>query len=151
MTIAAKHGADVLAAVPSDHEALPPQFPFLHSFGEGSGFGVYQLVEDTLRVHDDDLVSKLSASLRSAESSVRYWTAQIAQNYPALSLRDPLIERLRDARPGTRAAAVVALLDLGDPVGEAENGKLAVVETDEEVLDGIAMVMEPGDAPAGPL
>lgn len=116
---------------------------FLHSFGEGSGLGVYQLIEDTLRVHREDLVvSQLLSALCATEPSVRFWSAQIAQNYRDLRLLPPLVELLSDAQPGTRAAAVVALWELGDPSAQSLIRSLALTETDAEVLDAIAMLEE---------
>lgn len=121
------------------NEACVPLF--LHSFGEGSGLGVYQLIEDTLQVHDDEVVtSALLTSLRASEPSVRYWSAQIAQNYRDMRLRDPLIELLRDARPGIRAAAIIALWQQGNPKDRAFIRTLSHTETDEEVLDTIDML-----------
>jgi hypothetical protein len=60
---------------------------FLGSFGEGSGWGVYQLVEDVLREYPRDLVRKaLDDCLQSPHSGVRKWCLQIAMEYedPAL-------------------------------------------------------------------
>lgn len=114
---------------------------FLHSFGDGTGLGVYQLVEDTLRAHEDDLVvAELTVSLRAPESSVRYWSAQIAQNYPDPRLGEPLLALLMDEDPGIRAAAIVALWGVGDPADRARIKSLRRSETDEEVVDAIDML-----------
>lgn len=54
----------------------------LNSFGEGDGFGVYPLVEDTILKQDRSVVvAELISALSSPHRSVRYWCAQIASNF----------------------------------------------------------------------
>lgn len=88
----------------------------LNSFGEGDGFGVYQLVEDVIRAFPDGVVvPALAVSLCSAIGAVRYWSAQIAANHPSPELAEPLIELLRHGDLDERVAAVTALETLGTP------------------------------------
>ena len=55
----------------------------LNAFGDGDGFGVYQLVEDTIQVYPHDLVIPiLNKALLSPHRSVRYWNSQIAALFP---------------------------------------------------------------------
>src|SRR5512138_3286844 len=51
-------------------------------FGDGSGFGVYQLIEDTVAAHDHSVVVRsLIERLTDGTRSVRYWCAQISANF----------------------------------------------------------------------
>src|SRR5512145_3218421 len=52
-------------------------------FGNGSGFGVYQLIEDTVAAHDRAIVVKsLLERLTDGPRSVRYWCALVSANFP---------------------------------------------------------------------
>lgn len=96
-----------------DPEAVPL---FLNSFGRGDGFGVYQLVEDVLAVHDPDVViTALNSALNSGRTSVSYWSAQIAANYPDASLIQPLGHLLEKGDFDTKYAAITALEQIGGP------------------------------------
>jgi HEAT repeat protein len=100
---------DLLARFDAAWRALrdhpDPRAPrlLLNSFGDGSGFGVYQLVEDAIRVQPRDLViDALCDSLQSPHQGVRAWSAEIALEYPDERL-DAIIPSLlgsgdRDAR-----------------------------------------------------
>jgi hypothetical protein len=60
-----------------DKEAVPL---LVNAFGEGSGFGIYQLVEDTLAQHDhEDVFAALDKALGAR--GVRYWAGQIAVRF----------------------------------------------------------------------
>jgi HEAT repeats len=83
---------------------------FLNSFGLGSGFGIYQLVEDVItQFPDDEVVPHLVSALEQGSPSVRYWNAQIAANFPNDDLIDPLHNLLISGDEDTRSAAVTAL------------------------------------------
>jgi HEAT repeat protein len=83
---------------------------FLNSFGQGSGFGTYQLVEDVIKQFSaDEVVPHLIAALQNGSSSVRYWCAQIAANFPQTELIDPLRDLLLNGDEDGRTAAVTAL------------------------------------------
>lgn len=88
----------------------------LNAFGQGDGHGVYQLVEDTILAHDRDVViAALQQSLLNRAGSVRYWSAQIAANYPAPELVTPLVQVLTEGDLDERMAAVTALEGIQTP------------------------------------
>ncbi len=59
----------------------------LGSFGDGSGWGVYQLVENAFRKLDrDHVVRSLRVALESPHQGVRNWSLQIAMVYRDRSL-----------------------------------------------------------------
>jgi hypothetical protein len=95
-----------------DPECIPL---FLNSFGDGSGFGVYQLVEDAINIYSpDQVVPHLIEALRSNYPSVRYWCAQIAEYFPVPELVDPLQELLFSRDRDIRSAAASALEGITD-------------------------------------
>ncbi|HZH62199.1 MAG TPA: HEAT repeat domain-containing protein [Metabacillus sp.] len=88
---------------------------FLNSFGNGSGFGVYQLIEDVLvKYSHEQVVPHLIESLNSKWYGVRYWTAQIASLFPDKRLIDPLKKLLKESDPDIRSAAITALAQIND-------------------------------------
>jgi hypothetical protein len=96
--------------------------PLLASFGDGDGFGVYQLVEDVLKQFDKSkVVPHLKQGLHSSICGVRYWNAEIAANFPSGDLVADLSALLRDPDQDIRAAAVIAL---GQIKTEASNNVL---------------------------
>ncbi len=83
---------------------------FLNAFGNGSGFGVYQLVEDVVQLFPPEtVVPQLAASLDSSHRGVRYWCTQIAAYFPSSELIDPLTRRLHEDDSDIRWAAITAL------------------------------------------
>jgi hypothetical protein len=76
----------------------------LNSFGDGDGWGVYQLVDETLRsLPRQQVVEALSRSLESPFRSVRSWSMEMAMDFPdrrlvpkavALLARGDLDERM---------------------------------------------------------
>jgi HEAT repeat protein len=108
----------------------------LNSFGDGNGFGVYQLVDDTLRAYDRDrVVETLERSLRSALSSVRLWSIDIALEYPDARLIPPVVDLLSSADRDIRYFAVQYLINL--EIGPTDVGAALLaalqVEQDEEI------------------
>jgi len=96
-----------------DNRSIPL---LLNSFGEGDGYGVYQLVESTIIAYAEDLVlPALLNALRTPLGSVRYWATQIAANYPVPELVSPLAEVLTSGNLDERIAAVTALEVIGSP------------------------------------
>jgi HEAT repeat protein len=93
------------------HSPDPRCIPLLlNSFGQGSGFGNYQLVEDVMAQFPADLVvPNLVEALRHGTPSVRYWCAQIAANFPESGLVDPLRDLLMTGDEDSQLAAVTAL------------------------------------------
>ena len=86
---------------------------FLNSFGNGSGFGVYQVVDDVFLKHNpDQVLPHLQAALRSPHLGVRYWASQCAMDFPSPTLVPALKDLLRSNGPdnlGCHYFAVAAL------------------------------------------
>ncbi|MCG1021473.1 HEAT repeat domain-containing protein [Sutcliffiella horikoshii] len=88
---------------------------FLNSFGEGSGFGAYQLIEDVLLKYlPEQVMPHLIEGLNSAQYEIRYWNTQIASSFPDEDLIEPLAKLLSDNSPDIRYMAVVALSEIND-------------------------------------
>ena len=69
----------------------------LGSFGDGGGFGVYQMVEDiVLQYKYEDVVQSLKKHLKSSHKSVKYWNCQIASLFPSEELISPLSNLLAE-------------------------------------------------------
>jgi HEAT repeat protein len=117
---------------------------FLSSFGAGSGFGVYQLVEDVLLGFSaEEVVPHLVSALVSEHPGVRYWCAQIAVSFPDERLIPALFALLEDASADTRIMAVVALGRIGSAPVRARFRKLLEVESDEDVIEAAREELEP--------
>jgi HEAT repeat protein len=96
-----------------DPDAVPL---FLNAFGDGSGFGVYQLVEDAIRpLPPATVLPHLIDALQSSRPSKRYWAAQIAVNFPDPALIPVLAPLLFSADSDFRAAAATALMFIKAP------------------------------------
>jgi len=116
---------------------------FLNSFGNGSGNGVYQLVEDVMAKHDaSDVILNLRVALSSNRSSIRYWTAQIAASFPDEAFVQPLSSLLDDASQDIRYVAITALEAIGgDRVRELLLDALEK-ENDQDICDLLQEVLE---------
>jgi hypothetical protein len=100
--------------------------PFLGSFGEGDGLGVYQLVGDVFRrLPRTAVVDALAESLMSRCRSVCYWSAQLAAEFPSAELVRPLLGLLKVDDYDLKYAALTAL---------EQSGSSAVVHEIEEFL-----------------
>ncbi len=111
---------------------------FLNSFGEGSGFGVYQLIEDVLMKYSiEQVVPHLITALHSEHIGVRYWCAHIAASFPTPSLITPLSNLLSDPDPDIRCAAVTALSQIEDDRIIGLFKGVLEKETDSDVLEHI--------------
>jgi HEAT repeat protein len=109
----------------------------LNCFGEGDAHGVYQLVEDTILTFPAEVVvPALVGSLRNPAGSVRYWSAQIAANYPHQELAEPLIDLLKQGNLDERVAAVTALEVIGTPQvrGAMKNALGADIESEVKTM-----------------
>ncbi len=109
---------------------------FLNCFGEGSGCGVYQTVEDVVGKHDGDLVvESLKEALLSIHPSVRYWCAQISENYTSTDLVDGLINVYNSGNSDAKCAALTALSNYDDSrvIGLAR--KALKDERDDDLLE----------------
>lgn len=106
----------------------------LNSFGDGDGFGVYQLVEDAIAAVDPDkVIPHIVAALASANLGVRYWTAQIAANYNDRRLLAPLLNLLDDKSEDVRMAALIAAKKYADISNVDVFKKLRARETSQEI------------------
>lgn len=116
-----------------DRRALPL---FLQSFGDGNGFGVYQLVEDVFaQAPPDEAADALAKGLSSQRSSVRYWSAQIAAATPSPALAEPLLALVADESSDVRFAAISALELLNPPDLKARLRPAYDAERDSEVRE----------------
>jgi hypothetical protein len=114
----------------------------LNVFGEGDGHGVYQLVEDTILAHPENIVIlALLEGLRSPHSSVREWNAEIAANYPRPELVIPLIQMFRRGSFDERMSAVAALDVIGTSEVKRELEKLLETDIEGEVREAIRMAL----------
>lgn len=114
----------------------------LNSFGEGDGHGIYQLVEDTILAHPENVViPALLAGMSSSHSSVREWNAEIAANYPRPELVSPLAEILRHGSLDERMAAVTALNVIGTAEARRELENVLESNVEDEVKEAIREVL----------
>ena len=106
----------------------------LQSFGDGSGFGVYQLVDGVIRVFPPEIViPDLIKALRSSNYGVRYWCAEIAADFPDDALIPELARALSDPDRDLRSAALLALEQIRGPEVENVLRDALIHETDEEL------------------
>jgi hypothetical protein len=78
-----------LTEYPSE-EAFPL---LLKVFGDGSGYGVHQLIERAVVEHPPSTVVPLLVTTHTTGTqSIKYWNAQIAENFPSRELIAPLTE-----------------------------------------------------------
>lgn len=88
---------------------------FLNSFGDGSGFGVYQLIDEVLRQYPkSEVVPRLARCLRSQRRSVRYWCAEMAASFPEPDLVEPLSNLIQEEDADMRSSALTALFTVAD-------------------------------------
>ena len=85
---------------------------FLNSYGNGDGWGVYQLVEDVFyKCHFDDVVLEIKKILEnpSVADSVRYWVTQVSAAFSDAKLRKGLEISLNSENEDIRDAAQLSL------------------------------------------
>jgi len=85
---------------------------FLRSFGDGDGWGIYQLIEGIFyKCPRSDVVAALRRVLEDAciPESVRYWSTQIAAAFADGGLRTGLNISLNSSNMDTREAAALAI------------------------------------------
>lgn len=108
----------------------------LNSFGHGSGFGVYQVVEDALRPYSPgEVVPHLKRSLTSRHGGVRHWSADIAAGFPSLELLPELTDLLKDQDSDIRSSAVLALSQLDPQIISPLFLKHLHTEPDSDIID----------------
>ena len=115
---------------------------FLHSFGNGSGFGIYQLVEDVLIIFDQqEVIPYLVDALDNELCGIKYWCSQIASSFPDERLIEPLAKLLETGNPDIRYAAIISLAEINseDILRIIKNFRLK--EEDTEVLELIKEVL----------
>lgn len=115
---------------------------FLNSFGQGSGFGIYQLVEDVIEKYDKKIVvPQLIEALKSKHKSVKYWSGQIAASFPDKRLLEPLKSLLNSDDFELMSASAMALAMIDDKsIIEIFQKKLKDVE-DKELKDLIKDIL----------
>lgn len=115
---------------------------FLNSFGNGSGFGVYQLIEDVLALYpEEQVIRHLKEALRSEYNGVRYWSSQIASSFPDSDLIPPLVELLNEQDSDARFSVISALAQIKDESIISIIQKAKSIEVDTEVLELIEDVL----------
>jgi hypothetical protein len=68
----------------------------LNAFGNGSGFGVYQVCDDIFRQYPrSEVVPHLAVALQSGHWGVRYWASQWAMEFPDETLI-PILEKVAE-------------------------------------------------------
>ncbi|MDW6001942.1 hypothetical protein [Vibrio mangrovi] len=85
---------------------------FLRSYGEGDGWGVYQLVEDLLYQFPHDIVVKKIKNVledTNIPNSVRYWVTQVAAAFNDKILIDGLNISLSSDDVDIKEAAEIAI------------------------------------------
>ena len=108
--------------------------PFLHSFGERDGFGVYELVADLFRVLPlAEVAAGLAESLQSPHRSVRYWSAHISGEYPSETLVPRLVERLNENDYDVKSATLAALERCGNKQTVDAIERYIATETDADL------------------
>jgi HEAT repeat protein len=94
-------------------EAVPL---LLGAIGDGSGFGVYQLIEDAICPLPSSVVlPHLIAALQSMRPAARSWAAEIASNFPDPCLIPFLTPMLLSSDQDCRASAATALRFIPSP------------------------------------
>lgn len=85
---------------------------FLNSYGNGDGWGAYQLVEDVLyKCHRDDVIVEIKEILEnpSIADSVRYWVTQASAAFSDVKLKKGLEISLKSKNEDIRDAAQLSI------------------------------------------
>lgn len=107
----------------------------LGAFGDGSGFGVYQLVVDTALEYPPDLVIPIiKKHLSSTFRSVRYWNVEVAASFPDDTLIDDL-ERILEEDLDMKYAAFIVLGRIKTKRSKEILSRQKEIETDKEIID----------------
>ena len=121
----------------------PRCIPLLtNAFGQGDGFGVYQLVEDTITCYPSDLVlPELKRALHSPHRGIRYWNAQIAALFPDTELVEHLAPLLKED-DDMRYATVTALSRIQTASAIAILRAHLTNEADDEIRELIVVALQ---------
>lgn len=110
--------------------------PFLGAFGDGNGWGVYQLAGGVLRSHPrNEIDEALAEALTSPHRSVRYWNAQLAAEFPSVMLVPMLLRLLDEDDRDLKYAALTALEQSSDASVASELEYFIRREPDEELRE----------------
>lgn len=124
-------------------EAVPL---LLRVFGEGSGFGVYQLVEGAVvRQRRDLVVTELGRALSEPQGNP-YWLLHAATAVPDVSFRDEVVRLCGHEDADIRCAAISALEAIGDAVAWQVLRHRMKVETDPHVYEALVDALRAGGA-----
>jgi len=121
----------------------------LNSFGAGSGFGVYQLVADAVRMHPEDVVvTGLQDALQSAHDGVRSWASEIACEHLDHRLIPAVLENLRSGDLDTRIFSAQFVAESGGLSAEvqARVREALGMEGDPEVRRYLTDALRPAQA-----
>ncbi len=121
---------------------------FLNAFGNGMGFGVYQLCDNVFHQFDQSLIIQhLKHALRNPHPGVRWWAAHWAVEYPSPELIAPLEQLL--ASDEDEDAHYLVLAALASLWQESRNEKAKgilekrrEIETDPERLELLTEVLQ---------
>lgn len=117
----------------------------LNSFGDGSGLGIYQLIEDVISKYSiGDVLPHLKTALSSNFRSIRYWNTQIASLFPTIELLAPLTELLNEDDFDIKYAALTAIGQISDEkvldvikCFQNKETDLELLELSQEIIDDI--------------
>ena len=116
---------------------------FLNSFGEGGGMGVYQLVEDVIRLFAPvDVIPHLVRAMQSSRRGVRYWSTQIAALFPVPELMPMLSTHLHDSDADTRYAAITALEQIENVAILGILKDALAQETDDDIRELLSNIIK---------
>ena len=111
---------------------------FLNCFGKGSGYGIYQLIEDVILKYDESIIiPHLNSALFSPHPSVRYWCAQIAQRINSEKLDRGLIYVYEQGDLDVKCASLTALFGKKN-LGVIEFARTVFATETDELLRNIA-------------
>jgi hypothetical protein len=114
----------------------------LNAFGDGSGYGLYQVCDNVFRCFSTPkMAPHLEAAMRSPHKGVRYWATHWAPEFPDESLIPVLSERTRDKEADTDFFAIFALSVIFQRTGNRKALEILKRrregETDQELLEVI--------------
>ena len=82
----------------------------LNVFGDGSGFGTYQVCDDFFnKFEKNEIVPHLAKALKSQQRGVRYWASQWAMDFPDKRLVPLLHNMLNDLNSNCHYFAIASL------------------------------------------
>ena len=116
---------------------------FLNSFGYVSGFGVYQLIEDVIRLFDKDkIIPHIKKALSSQHKGIRYWNTQIAAIFPDKKLINELANGLNENDFDMKYAAITALEQIGGLETKTLLERALEKENDKELKELLCEVIK---------